>query len=206
MTAGTESSTRWPAIPKDVGSFRVRPNLVDYDASCAAFSWDEARHELSGLPGGRGLNIAYEAVDRHAAGGHGGHEALRFVRADGSSHSLSYAELAEQTQPVRRACCAASASGAASASSRSPAAARRSTSPCWAPSRTPACSARCSPPSAPNPSGSGCSSGSGRALVTTRALYRRKIAQLRDSLPELRHVLLIDADGDPEPGTPTWPR
>ena len=61
------------------------------------FSWDDARHQLSGLPGGRGVNIAYEAVDRHAAGGHAGHEALRFVRADGSSHSLTFAELAEQT-------------------------------------------------------------------------------------------------------------
>ncbi len=27
------------------------------------------------------------------------------------------------------------------------------------------------------------------------------MAQLRDSLPELLHVLLTDADGDPEPGT-----
>ena len=52
---------------------------------------------LSGLPGGRGLNIAYEAVDRHAAGSTADSEALRFVRADGSTHSLSYAELAEQT-------------------------------------------------------------------------------------------------------------
>ena len=38
MTAGTDSSTRWPAIPKDPGSFRVRPNLVDYDAAlCRVF-------------------------------------------------------------------------------------------------------------------------------------------------------------------------
>jgi len=40
---------------------------------------------------GRGLNIAHEAVDRHAAGPNAEREALRFVRADGSTHSLSYA-------------------------------------------------------------------------------------------------------------------
>ena len=57
MTAGTAPSTRWPAIPKDVRSLAVRPNMVDYDASRAAFSWDEARHELAGLPDG-GVNIA----------------------------------------------------------------------------------------------------------------------------------------------------
>ena len=38
--------------------FTVTPNLVDYEAARASFSWDAARAELSGLPGGRGLNIA----------------------------------------------------------------------------------------------------------------------------------------------------
>ncbi len=69
----------------------MRPNLVDYNATCAGFTWDDARRGLSGLPGGRGLNIADEAVDRHAAGPNAEREALRFVRADGSTHSLSYA-------------------------------------------------------------------------------------------------------------------
>jgi len=42
-------------------------NMADYERACAEFSWAEARRELAGLPGG-GLNIAYEAVDRHADG------------------------------------------------------------------------------------------------------------------------------------------
>ena len=33
-------------------------NLADYDAAVREFSWDKARGELAGLPGGRGLNIA----------------------------------------------------------------------------------------------------------------------------------------------------
>ena len=44
-----------------------RFNLADYERACGEFSWARARSELDGLPGG-GLNIAYEAVDRHAAG------------------------------------------------------------------------------------------------------------------------------------------
>lgn len=44
------------------------PNVADYDAARDAFTWARARTSLSGLPGGRGLNIAHEAVDRHAAG------------------------------------------------------------------------------------------------------------------------------------------
>ena len=43
------------------------PNLGDDAASRARFSWAGARAALDGLPGG-GLNIAHEAVDRHAAG------------------------------------------------------------------------------------------------------------------------------------------
>ena len=46
----------------------LAPNLVDYAAECAAFRWEEAERALDGLPGARGLNIAHEAVDRHAAG------------------------------------------------------------------------------------------------------------------------------------------
>ena len=87
---------RWQRIPKDVQGFPVRPNLQDYETACRQFSWDDARRALSGLRGG-GLNIAHEAVDRHAAGPRAHHEALRFVRADGSAHSLTYLELAGQT-------------------------------------------------------------------------------------------------------------
>jgi hypothetical protein len=48
----------------------VAPNVQDYDAFCASFSWSRAERVLDGLPAGAGLNIAHEAVDRHAAGFH----------------------------------------------------------------------------------------------------------------------------------------
>jgi len=83
-------------ITKDVAALPVTPNLVDYDEVRASFTWDDARRALSGLPGG-GVNIAYEAVDRHAAGELAQRDALRFVRADGGIRSLSYRELSEQT-------------------------------------------------------------------------------------------------------------
>jgi acetyl-CoA synthetase len=41
--------------------------------------------------------------------------------------------------------------------------------------------------------------GDARVLVTTAGLYRRKVAQLRDGLPGLREVLLIDAKDDDLP-------
>ena len=45
----------------------VEPNLVDYDDARRSFTWEAARAALDGLPGG-GLNIAHEAVTRHATG------------------------------------------------------------------------------------------------------------------------------------------
>ena len=56
----------WPTITKAPDLAGQEPNLVDYESACRHFSWDVARAELDGLPEGRGLNIAYEAVDRHA--------------------------------------------------------------------------------------------------------------------------------------------
>src|SRR5213594_3163451 len=45
---------------------------------CAAFWWQTARGWLDGLSHGRGLNIAHEAVDRHASGPRAGKAALRW--------------------------------------------------------------------------------------------------------------------------------
>src|SRR3970282_782864 len=63
-------------ISKAASRGRVTPNLDDYARVGAGFSWENAARGLSGLPGG-GINIAHEAVDRHAAGARAGHLALR---------------------------------------------------------------------------------------------------------------------------------
>ena len=59
---------RWQPISKPRSGWKVVPNLIDYERTRAEFSWATARRALDGLPGGRGLNIAHEAVDRHARG------------------------------------------------------------------------------------------------------------------------------------------
>lgn len=74
----------------------ARANLQDYDEFAARFSWADARALLDGLPGG-GLNIAYEAVDRHVAAGRGGKLALRWIGRDDRIQDFSYADLAKET-------------------------------------------------------------------------------------------------------------
>lgn len=199
VTAGA-GRTRWPAITKDVAAFPVRPHLLDYDTACRDFTWDQARQALAGLPGGRGLNIAYEAVDRHVAEGRGGTEALRFVQADGGIRSVSYGDLAKQSSrfaAVLRELGVRPGERVFSLLGRCPelyvavlGTFRNGSVFC------PLFSAF-----GPEPVRQRLHLGTGRVLVTTKALYRKKVAPVRDTLPELRHVLLVDAAGSPEPGT-----
>jgi acetyl-CoA synthetase len=200
MRTGTEGPTRWPTITKDTGSFAVRPNLADYEATRRTFSWDQARKELSGLPGAQGLNMAYEAVDRHVVRGQGGREALRFIRADSGVQSLTYLELAGQSgkfATVLRELGIRRGERVFSLLGRCPDlyAAVLGTFKNG--------SVFCPLFSAfgPEPVRQRLHLGAARVLVTTRALYRKKVAPLRDSLPDLHVVLLVDADGTPEPET-----
>ncbi|MGA2306316.1 MAG: AMP-binding protein, partial [Acidimicrobiales bacterium] len=78
------------------------PNLIDYDAARAGFSWHAARGALDGLPAG-GINIAHEAVDRHAVGAAGGKVALRCLQRNGAVRHVTYGELAELTSRFAQA-------------------------------------------------------------------------------------------------------
>jgi hypothetical protein len=62
---------------KSSRDWRVVPNLRDYEQVRASFSWDEARRERDGLPGGQRLNISHEAMDRHVASPLKDHVAIR---------------------------------------------------------------------------------------------------------------------------------
>ena len=74
----------------------VRPNLYDYDAQRASFSWDELSKELDGLPGG-GLNIAYEAIDRHVKNGRGDKAAILWEGKDGEQETYTFEDLARMS-------------------------------------------------------------------------------------------------------------
>ena len=92
----TATEAGWPAITKQLDPRAVPPpNMPDYERARAEFSWEAARRELDGLPGGRGLNVAYEAVDRHVAAGLGRRCAIRWLRKDGTAEEFSYEVLAE---------------------------------------------------------------------------------------------------------------
>jgi acetyl-CoA synthetase len=79
------------------GALQIAPNMPDYERACREFSWASARALLDGLPDGRGLNIAHEAVDRHALSGRDDHVAIRCLPLSGPHRDITYAELAQLT-------------------------------------------------------------------------------------------------------------
>ncbi|OQP53317.1 acetate--CoA ligase [Niastella koreensis] len=68
-------------------------NLQQYESFSRKFSWAEECNQLTGLPGNKGLNIAYEAVERHASGEKAQTIALRWIRKDMSVENYTYAGL-----------------------------------------------------------------------------------------------------------------
>jgi acetyl-CoA synthetase len=187
------------AIKKNPKSFKVAPNLADYAQTCAAFSWETTERELTKLPNGRGLNIAYECVDRHAQGARRDQLALRWLSKSGETRDITFGELCRLTNRfanVLRGLGIGKGDRVFALAGRIP---ELYTSALGTLKNG---SVFCPLFSAfgPEPVHQRLSIGEGSVLITTAALYqRRKIAELRASLPELQHVLVIGESGNSPP-------
>ena len=161
----------------------VAPNMSDYDQARAEFSWGAARAQLAGLPGG-GLNIAHEAVDRHADGPLADAVALRCLSRRHADMELTYADLKRETDRFANVLEALRV--------------KRGERVFVLAGRIPELyvaafgtlkhgSVFCPLFSAfgPEPIEQRLRLGDARVLVTTTALYRRKVAELRRRLPGL---------------------
>ncbi|MET8451841.1 acetate--CoA ligase [Streptomyces sp. NPDC005209] len=190
---------RWETIQK-TSPPRVEPNLGDYEKVRAGFTWAEARAALQGLPGGRGLNIAHEAVDRHAASDHATAVALRCVGRDDSLTCVTYGELARSTARfanVLRTLGIGHGDRVVTLLGRCP---ELYTVVLGTLKNT---SVLCPLFSAfgPDPVAQRLTLSDAQVLVTTAELYRRKIAGQRERLAALRHVLIVGEGADELPGT-----
>ncbi len=152
--------------------------------------WEDARASLDGLPDGRGLNIAYEAIDRHVAAGTGATIGIRWIPKHGESVDFSYAELRIQTNRFANALaglgftskhCIATLLGRVPELYVTALGTLKS-----AGVYTPLFSAF-----GPDPIAMRINLGEIQVLVTSAALYRRKVAAIRDQLPTLQYVLIV---------------
>ena len=199
---GTRVDMRIAKQPKEG---HAAPNLRDYDRVRASFSWDRARAELDGLPGDRGLNLAYEAVGRHVTQGHGAQKAIVWLGKKGERREIRYGELDALSNRfanvldglgVKRGDRVYSLAGripelyiAALGTLKHQA------------MFCPLFSAF-----GPEPIAQRLQLGEAKALITTERLYKRRIAALRDRIPTLEHVILVADPKRPQKpdGTVDW--
>jgi acetyl-CoA synthetase len=180
-------------IEKTAAELRVKANWDDSPEARAAFSWQAEAAELAGLPGG-GLNLAYEAVDRHAQGRRRRHVALRILDRNGGHCSITYAQLSGLSNRFANVLQGLGIGAGA----RLFVLCERGlelylgvlgglkngcvVSPLF-------CAF------GPEPLETRLRLGEGSVLLTSETLYRRKIAGIRERLPALEHVLLYDENG-----------
>jgi acetyl-CoA synthetase len=162
----------------------VRPAIIRKDP------WAAARRALEGLPGG-GLNIAHEALERHARGPRAANVALRWLGAAGATRLVSYAELAARSSRyanvlrrlgVRKGDVVFVLCGRIPDLYASVLGALK-------------CGAVVSPlfsAFGPEPLKTRVNLGRGKVLVTTDSLYERKVRKVAGEMPTLTHVLRVD--------------
>ncbi|NCA87802.1 MAG: acetate--CoA ligase [Gammaproteobacteria bacterium] len=177
-------------------------NLDDYEIVREGFSWAAASSLLRGLPDG-GLNLAFEAVDRHLEEGLADKVAIRWLGRDfqtdrANYRDLSYGELAGLTSrfahlleqldvaPGERVFSLLGRVPELYVAALGTLKAGRVFSPLFS-------------AFGPEPVRARMTLGDARVLVTTAAYYERKVAPWRQGLPGLRHVLLTDRRGEDLP-------
>jgi acetyl-CoA synthetase len=184
-------------IHQSAAGARVPPNLADYEAERARFSWAAARAALADTPGG-GFNIAHNAVTRHARGPGRDRVAFRFLAGDAVTE-VTYGALDAASNRFANVL-AGLGVGRGDAvfvlAGRIPelylavlGSLKNGTpvSPLFA-------------AFGPEPIATRLNLGAGSVLVTTATLYRTKVSRIRDRVPTLRHVLVVPDDpDDPEP-------
>jgi acetyl-CoA synthetase len=199
-------------IRKDPTQWRVQPWLVGLEAARADFTWQAVRRELLGEAAAGSpdvpMNIGHLAVDRHLAGGPpaedaapcepgtaslASHTALRIVDESGEGRSIDFATLARSTNRFAHALQQLglqAGDGLFVLCSRSEALyvgvlgglkAGCVVAPLFA-------------AFGPEPVATRLRIAQPKALLTTRGLYRRKLAAQRAAFPFLQHVIVVDDD------------
>jgi acetyl-CoA synthetase len=193
---------RW--IEKRVDEFAVTPNLTDYEETCKAFSWEDVSKQFEGLPSG-GLNIAHEAIDRHANGPLAEKSALLWLGQDGERRVYTFSEMKKESARfanVLQRLGVSKGERVFTLSTRLPelyigaiGILKNRSLLCPLFSQF-----------GPEPILQRMQRGDAKVLLTTQHLFDKKVRSLLEELPELRYVLLIDAETDEDEQVLSLPR
>jgi len=182
-------------VKKSPNNWIIQPNMPDYNKTYESFSWEAIRAEFEGLPDGKGLNIAHEAVDRHANGPLCDRTAIRWLGKRGDVLNLSFKELKAGSNQFANLLCR---SGVGKGERVFVMAGRIPELYIAAIGALKNISVFCPIFSAfgPEPVYQRLERGDARVLITQKKLYKQKIAGLRKRLPKLEYIFLTDTKED----------
>ncbi len=180
-----------PTSPSTSG---VAPNFTDYDDERSRFSWSAIERRLGPAPGG--CNIAYYAVDRHDCGPQRDKVAFRFVGPNKGAGELPVTEVTfgDFAHRVRKFTAVLRGLGVGKGdpvfvfTGRIP---ELYVSILGGALRNGSVVSPLFSAFGPEPLATRLRLGDAQVLVTTEQLYRRRVEKIRDSLPSLRHVLVV---------------
>jgi len=183
----------WERIRKRPADY-LGANLLDYEQYVRTFSWAQARALLDGLPDG-GLNITYEAVDRHLQAGRGDRLALRWIGRDEQIRDFTYSGLNAELNRFANVL----AQHGVTKGERVFSLLGRVPELYLAAFGTFKNGSVFSPlfsAFGPEPIKARMTIGEAKVLVTSEAFYRRKVEPWRKELASLMHVFLTDCSAD----------
>ena len=171
---------------------KTEHHLSDYEKIRASFSWENVAQELSGLPDGKGLNIAHEAVDRHANSNLKNVVAFRFIHKDRSFYDFTYSDLQLETSKF------ANVLGKLGVQKSERVFALTGRIPelyiaALGTLKTTAVFCPLFSVFGPEPILQRLKKGEATVVLTTSLLFEKKVNQLLGQLPSLRYVILSDA-------------
>jgi len=179
-------------IEKRPSDFHLQPNLIDYENERERFSWENVAEQFEGLPSG-GLNIAHEAIDRHANSNLADKKALIWLSQKGEVREYSFSDLKKETSKfanVLKSLGIGKGDRVFTLSTRVPelyigaiGILKNRSVMCPLFSQF-----------GPEPILQRMERGDASALLTTKALFEKKVRALLEKLPKLKYVLIIDLD------------
>ncbi|MEA3497633.1 MAG: acetate--CoA ligase [Campylobacterota bacterium] len=183
-------NNKW--IEKKVDNFLVKPNLLSYEQEYKNFNWDNIDKEFSS-PSSIGLNIAYEAIDRHANGPLANKTALLWLGQNGEKKTYSFSKMKKESAKfanVLKDLALSKGDRVFTLSPRVPelyisviGILKNQNVVCPLFSQF-----------GPEPILQRMQRGDAKVLITTKKLYTKKIVPILDELPQLKYILLIDSD------------
>jgi acetyl-CoA synthetase len=180
-------------FPGTISTRLATSNLANYKTFCHSFSWQSEQKFLDGLPGRKGINIAYEAAERHAKGKLKHNIALRFIQKDKSFKDFTYYDIHKLSSRFANALTTLGIKKG----ERVFALTGRIPELYIAALGTLKMTAVFCPLFSvfgPDPIFQRLSKGDAKVLVTNKEMFEKKVKQLLDRLPFLQFILLTDEE------------